>query len=103
MSSTLIVAGLALVLLAALLFAAARPRAVKPYERFEDDYNCQQEWATCPNGPPFCYWGDKDYNRGKCCPKPWSLPQDCQDPVAIQAAAAAPPTDKPSMLDKILN
>jgi hypothetical protein len=51
------------------------------YENFEDEYNCSQEWATCPNGPPNCYWGDKDWNKGKCCPKPWSSPEACQDPI----------------------
>jgi hypothetical protein len=50
-------------------------------EGFEDEYNCSQEWATCPNGPPFCYWGDKDWNKGKCCEKPWSGPDGCQDPI----------------------
>ncbi len=50
-------------------------------ENFEDDYNCSQEWATCPNGPPYCYWGDKEWNKGKCCEKPWSAPDGCQDPI----------------------
>ena len=50
-------------------------------ESFEDEYNCSQEWATCPNGPPNCYWGDKDWNKGKCCPKPWSSPDGCVDPI----------------------
>ena len=61
-------------------------------EDFEDGYNCSQEWATCPNGPPYCYWGDKEWNKGKCCQKPWSSLEGCQDPVtAAPTLAAASP------------
>ncbi len=28
--------------------------------------------ATCPGGGDYCFWGDKGYNKGKCCKKPWS-------------------------------
>ena len=50
-------------------------------EAVEAAYDCSQSWATCPNGKPYCYWGDKDYNKGKCCEKPWSGPDGCQDPI----------------------
>ncbi len=54
-----------------------------------DGYDCSQAWATCPSGPPYCYWGDKDYNKGRCCAAPWSGPDGCRDPLAL---VPRPPT-----------
>ena len=55
-----------------------------------DGYDCSQSWATCPLGPPFCYWGDKDWNKGKCCNRPWSGPDGCRDPLVSVPSPPAP-------------
>jgi len=49
-------------------------------------YECGEPWATCPAGKPYCYWGDKTYNRGRCCTKPWGT--DCVAPTAPSTAVA---------------
>jgi hypothetical protein len=41
--------------------------------------DCSESWATCPSGKPYCYWGDKGSNKGKCCKATWST--DCKDPT----------------------
>ena len=83
MSGTIVVIVIALVVLISFVSR----------ERFEDGYDCSQPWATCPNGRPFCYWGDKQWNTGKCCLRPWSSAEGCQDPVT---SAPTPPTSVPT-------
>lgn len=62
-------------------------------------YRCQEAWATCPYGYPFCYWGT-GANAGKCCMKPWS--SVCKPAVArpgrpagAGGAGGAPPAAPP--------
>ena len=50
--------------------------------------DCSESWATCTSGKPYCYWGDRSWNRGKCCKATDS--SDCKDPPAAAPAAAAP-------------
>jgi chitosanase len=50
--------------------------------------SCTESWATCPAGPPYCYWGDREYNQGRCCTQPGGT--EC---VAPQAPA---PTSAPT-------
>ena len=57
------------------LFLRSRrtPRAIR------ECMDCSESWANCPAGSPYCYWGDKTYNKGKCCKAPWS--SDCKTPA----------------------
>jgi hypothetical protein len=68
------------IVLAALVLAALVWLWWKRWGREAFTGDCQEPWATCPSGPPFCYWGDKVWNKGRCCPKPWSGPEECRDP-----------------------
>ena len=47
--------------------------------------DCSEAWANCPVGNGYCYWGDKPYNKGKCCKASWST--DCKVPEKGSAAA----------------
>jgi hypothetical protein len=52
----------------ALTAAAGGPSGAR---RSTVPFRCQEAWATCPRGFPYCYWGHGAH-QGKCCLKPWS-------------------------------
>lgn len=60
-------------------------------------YQCNESWATCPAGKPYCYWGDQPYNKGKCCLTPWSASASCVPATsrAPMPVSTLPPTVAP--------
>lgn len=71
-----IIAALLVVALALTIFLVARMATKESFK-----YNCEESWATCKSAnPTHCYWGGSSWNKGLCCPKPWSGASGCSKP-----------------------